>query len=149
MIDLICFMVYVFVLILGYIFTDVSPTALTIFSCIVGYVYSAIINPTKKISNIKEKLKESEVTIKNTIPLAILVIIIFGSLSALFIFIANLVSTVYGYSLKSMIASTLLTMVSLSTIPLCMVCIVDIVNKKIYEMSEDDNNNLEETPDDK
>lgn len=149
MIDLICFVVYILILSFAYILADVSPTALTMFSCIVGYIYSAIIIPTKKVSNIKKKMKESKITIKSTLPLAIITIIIFGSCSALFLFLANLVSKCYSDSFESIITSTILTMISLSMVPLCTICIVNMVNYKIYKLSKKDNTKWEEVPNDK
>ena len=149
MIDLICFVAYIFILVLAYLFANVSPTILTIFSCILGYIYSAIINPTKKISNIKKKMKESKMTIKNTLSIVILSYIIFGSCSALFIFISNLISKCYGDSFDSIMAGTIFTMLSLSMIPIGVICVIKMVNMKIYELSEKDKTKWEEVSDDK
>lgn len=149
MIDLVCFAIYILILVFAYILADVSPTVLTMFSCIMGYIYSAIIMPTKKISSIKKKMKESKITIKSTLPLAILIIIAFGFCSALFLFLANLVSKRCGDSFESIIASTILTMISLSMIPLCTICIINMVNDKIYKLSKENNTKWEEVPNDK
>lgn len=149
MIDLICFVAYIFILVLAYLFANVSPTILTIFSCILGYVYSAIINPTKKISNIKKKMKESKITIKSTLPTAIVIIISFGSCSALFIFLANLINRWYGESFESIMVSTIFTMISLSMIPLCTICVIKMVKEKIYNLSKKDDTKWEEVSNDK
>lgn len=149
MVDLICFVAYILILVFSYILLDVSPIALSVFSCIVGYIYSAFIMPTRRISNIKKKMKESKMTIKNTLSIVILSSIIFGSCSALFIFIANLISKRYGDSFDSIMADTIFTMLSLSMIPIGVICVIKMVNMKIYELSEKDKTKWEEVSDDK
>lgn len=149
MVDLFCFVAYILILVFSYILLDVSPVALSVFSCIVGYIYSAFIMPTRRISNIKKKMKESKMTIKNTLSIVILSSIIFGSCSALFIFIANLISKRYGDSFDSIMAGTIFTMLSLSMIPIGVICVIKIVNMKIYELSEKDKTKWEEVSDDK
>lgn len=149
MVDLICFVAYILILVFSYILLDVSPVALSVFSCIVGYIYSAFIMPTRRISNIKKKMKESKMTIKNTLSIVILSSIIFGSCSALFILIANLISKLYGDSFDSIMADTIFTMLSLSMIPIGVICVIKMVNMKIYELSEKDKTKWEEVSDDK
>lgn len=149
MVDLFCFVAYILILVFSYILLDVSPVALSVFSCIVGYIYSAFIIPTRRISNIKKKMKESKMTIKNTLSIVILSSIIFGSCSALFIFIANLISKRYGDSFDSIMAGTIFTMLSLSMIPIGVICVIKMVNMKIYELSEKDKTKWEEVSDDK
>ena len=149
MVDLFCFVAYILILVFSYILLDVSPVALSVFSCIVGYIYSAFIMPTRRISNIKKKMKESKMTIKNTLSIVILSSIIFGSCSALFIFIANLISKWYGDSFDSIMACTIFTMLSLSMIPIGVICVIKMVNMKIYELSEKDKTKWEEVSDDK
>ena len=149
MADLFCFVAYILILVFSYILLDVSPIALSVFSCIVGYIYSAFIMPTRRISNIKKKMKESKMTIKNTLSIVILSSIIFGSCSALFIFIANLISKLYGDSFDSIMAGTIFTMLSLSMIPIGVICVIKMVNMKIYELSEKDKTKWEEVSDDK
>lgn len=149
MVDLFCFVAYILILVFSYILLDVSPIALSVFSCIVGYIYSAFIMPTRRISNIKKKMKESKMTIKNTLSIVILSSIIFGSCSALFIFIANLISKLYGDSFDSIMAGTIFTMLSLSMIPIGVICVIKMVNMKIYELSEKDKTKWEEVSDDK
>lgn len=149
MVDLFCFVAYILILVFSYILLDVSPIALSVFSCIVGYIYSAFIMPTRRISNIKKKMKESKMTIKNTLSIVILSSIIFGSCSALFIFIANLISKRYGDSFDSIMAGTIFTMLSLSMIPIGVICVIKMVNMKIYELSEKDKTKWEEVSDDK
>lgn len=149
MVDLICFVAYILILVFSYILLDVSPIALSVFSCIVGYIYSAFIMPTRRISNIKKKMKESKMTIKNTLSIVILSSIIFGSCSALFILIANLISKRYGDSFDSIMTSTIFTMLSLSMIPIGVICVIKMVNMKIYELSEKDKTKWEEVSDDK
>lgn len=149
MVDLFCFVAYILILVFSYILLDVSPVALSVFSCIVGYIYSAFIMPTRRISNIKKKMKESKMTIKNTLLIVILSSIIFGSCSALFIFIANLISKWYGDSFDSIMAGTIFTMLSLSMIPIGVICVIKMVNMKIYELSEKDKTKWEEVSDDK
>lgn len=149
MVDLFCFVAYILILVFSYILLDVSPVALSVFSCIVGYIYSAFIMPTRRISNIKKKMKESKMTIKNTLSIVILSSIIFGSCSALFIFIANLISKRYGDSFDSIMAGTIFTMLSLSMIPIGVICVIKMVNMKIYELSEKDKTKWEEVSDDK
>lgn len=149
MVDLFCFVAYILILIFSYILLDVSPVALSVFSCIVGYIYSAFIMPARRISNIKKKMKESKITIKNTLSIVILSSIIFGSCSALFIFIANLISKRYGDSFDSIMAGTIFTMLSLSMIPIGVICVIKMVNMKIYELSEKDKTKWEEVSDDK
>lgn len=149
MADLFCFVAYILILVFSYILLDVSPVALSVFSCIVGYIYSAFIMPTRRISNIKKKMKESKMTIKNTLSIVILSSIIFGSCSALFIFIANLISKRYGDSFDSIMAGTIFTMLSLSMIPIGVICVIKMVNMKIYELSEKDKTKWEEVSDDK
>ena len=149
MADLFCFVAYILILVFSYILLDVSPIALSVFSCIVGYIYSAFIMPTRRISNIKKKMKESKMTIKNTLSIVILSSIIFGSCSALFIFIANLISKRYGDSFDSIMADTIFTMLSLSMIPIGVICVIKMVNMKIYELSEKDKTKWEEVSDDK
>lgn len=149
MIDLFCFVAYILILVFSYILLDISPIALSVFSCIVGYIYSAFIIPTRRISNIKKKMKESKITIKNTLSIVILSSIIFGSCSALFIFIANLISKRYGDSFDSIMAGTIFTMLSLSMIPIGVICVIKMVNMKIYELSEKDKTKWEEVSDDK
>ena len=149
MVDLFCFVAYILILVFSYILLDVSPIALSVFSCIVGYIYSAFIMPTRRISNIKKKMKESKMTIKNTLSIVILSSIIFGSCSALFIFIANLISKRYGDSFDSIMAGTIFTMLSLSMIPIGVICVIKMVNMKIYKLSEKDKTKWEEVSDDK
>ena len=149
MIDLFCFVAYILILVFSYILLDISPIALSVFSCIVGYIYSAFIIPTRRISNIKKKMKESKITIKNTLSIVILSSVIFGSCSALFIFIANLISKRYGDSFDSIMAGTIFTMLSLSMIPIGVICVIKMVNMKIYELSEKDKTKWEEVSDDK
>ena len=149
MVDLFCFVAYILILVFSYILLDVSPVALSVFSCIVGYIYSAFIMPTRRISNIKKKMKESKMTIKNTLSIVILSSIIFGSCSALFIFIANLISKLCGDSFDSIMAGTIFTMLSLSMIPIGVICVIKMVNMKIYELSEKDKTKWEEVSDDK
>ena len=149
MVDLFCFVAYILILVFSYILLDVSPIALSVFSCIVGYIYSAFIMPTRRISNIKKKMKESKMTIKNTLSIVILSSIIFGSCSALFILIANLISKRYGDSFDSIMAGTIFTMLSLSMIPIGVICVIKMVNMKIYELSEKDETKWEEVSDDK
>lgn len=142
MISLVLFIIlYVFGIYIINIFLDQSFSVLTYISVFIGYLYATHIEPwIKSIKLDLNKLNKNSIKLgKGSLTVIWLTTtVIFGTIASCFIYLGNTFGSTISNELHSILIQTIFAILSLIMIPLFIVVVFFIINKRIdyYKQGE-------------